>query len=175
MGKTAILIQLLGGVGIAAGLIAFQCKKHKSILLCKTMSEFLFAVQYFLLSAYTGMAMNLIGCVRNIIFAKQVEKNRKTTMSVVTFSALFVILGIVTWQGPKSILTIVAKVLSTTAYGNKNPAIVRGITFVTSSCWLIYNIMVSSWAGVACELFTLLSLLVAFVRFSGLRCRAAKK
>lgn len=72
-----IIIQLIGGLGIIASIISFQCKKHNSILLFRTLNEFIFAIQYFLLGAYTGMAMNLVGCVRNIIFTKQILQNKK--------------------------------------------------------------------------------------------------
>ena len=159
-----IIIQLIGVLGIIASIISFQCKKHSSILLFRTLNEAVFALQYFLLDAYTGMAMNLIGCVRNIIFTKQVSYGKKTTISTVVFSILFFILGVFTWQGIKSILIIIAKVLSTLAYGNKNTTIVRAIIFITSSSWLIYNYFVSSYAGVMCEAFTLISLVVGVIR-----------
>lgn len=159
-----IIIQIIGGFGILASIIAFQSKKHSKILFFKTLNESLFAVQYFLLGAYTGMAMNLVGCVRNIIFTKQVEKNKKTTISVIIFSIMFAVFGIAAWQGLKSLLIIIAKVLSTVAYGNKNTTVVRGIILITSVSWLIYNACVLSIAGVLCEAFTLLSLAAGIIR-----------
>lgn len=160
-----IIIQAIGVLGIIASIIAFQTKNHNQILWFKTLNEFLFAVQYFLLGAYTGMAMNLVGCVRNIIFAKQVEKNKKTIFSVIIFSILFTAFGIATWQGLKSLLIIVAKVLSTVAYSNKNTTVVRVIIFITSISWLIYNTCVFSIAGVLCETFTLASIILGMIRF----------
>ncbi len=159
-----IITQLIGGLGVLASVISFQRKKHNSILLFRTLNEFMFAIQYFLLGAYTGMTMNIIGCIRNIIFTKQVEKNKKTTISAVVFCAMFFVLGVCAWQGPKSILIIVAKILSTIAYGNKNTTVVRAIIFVTSTSWLIYNYIVFSIAGVICEAFTLISLVAGVVR-----------
>ena len=157
-------IELIGALGIIASIISFQCKKHNSILLFRTLNEFLFAIQYFLLGAFTGMAMDLVGCARNIIFTKQVEKGKKTTTSTVVFSILFFAFGIFTWQGAKSILIIIAKILSTLAYGNKNTTIVRVIIFITSSSWLVYNYFVSSYAGMLCEIFTLVSLIIGIIR-----------
>ena len=159
-----IIIQLIGGLGIIASIISFQCKKHNSILLFRTLNEFIFAIQYFFLGAYTGMAMNLVGCVRNIIFTKQILQNKKTTITTIIFGFMFLLFGIFTWQGMKSILIIVAKVLSTIAYGNKNTTVVRGIIFVTCSSWLIYNYCVFSMAGVLCEAFTLISLIIGVIR-----------
>ena len=108
--------------------------------------------------------MNLVGCVRNIIFTKQVSKNKKTTVSIILFSLLFTIFGIVTWQGPKSVLIIVAKVLSTLAYGNKNTSFVRKTILITSTSWLLYNSLVFSIAGVLCEAFTLVSIIIGIIR-----------
>ncbi|MBR5156489.1 MAG: YgjV family protein [Clostridia bacterium] len=159
-----IIIQSVGVLGIIASIISFQCKKHNSILFFRTLNEALFAIQFFLLGAYTGMAMNLVGCVRNVIFTKQISKNKKTTVSTIIFSILFITFGIVTWQGAKSILIMVAKVLSTVAYGNKNTTFVRTILFITCTNWLIYNAIVMSIAGVFCEAFTLSSLIIGVIR-----------
>ncbi|MBD9097329.1 MAG: hypothetical protein EGP89_00490 [Ruminococcaceae bacterium] len=64
----------------------------------------------------------------------------------------------------KHILVGAAKVVSTFAYGNKNPKVVRGLTFFTSASWLVYNLSVGSYAGVLCEIFTLSSVIVGIVR-----------
>lgn len=159
-----LVIQITGILGILASVISFQCKKHKSILFFRSANEFIFAIQYFLLGAYTGMAVNLVGCLRNYVFSKQVSNNNKTTASITFFSLLFITFGFLTWQGWKSMLIIVAKVLSTIAYGNKNTTFVRTGILITSTSWLIYNCCVSSVAGVICEAFTLLSLVAGIIR-----------
>ena len=68
------LVQGLGIIGITASVLSFQCKGTQKLLALRTANEFFFAMQYILLGAYTGAAMNLIGCVRNIVFSKMVEK-----------------------------------------------------------------------------------------------------
>lgn len=160
-----IFIQAIGVVGILASICSFQCKSHKGILFFRTLNEFFFGIQYFLLGAYTGMAMNIVGCVRNTIFAHQIERGKKTTVSSAVFCILFFASGLWFWQGAKSLLIIIAKVLSTVAYGNKNTTVVRSLIFVTATSWLIYNICVFSVAGAVNEAFTLVSLCVGLVRF----------
>ena len=159
-----IVIQLIGGLGILASIMSFQLKKHNQVLLLRTLNEFLFAVQYFLLGAYTGMAMNIVGCVRNIIFTKQVEKGKSTTKCIVLFSILFFSFGLATWQGSKSVLIIIAKIISTIANGNKNTSFVRKTILITSTSWLVYNSLVFSIAGVLCEAFTLVSIIIGIIR-----------
>lgn len=160
-----IIAQLLGGLAIIASILAFQYNKHNKIIFFRTLNEFLGAVHYILLGAYTGAAVNLIGCVRNYIFTKLVEKNKKTAPYIILFSVLFAAFGILTWQGKLSILIIAAKILSTIAYGNKNATVVRILTLLTSSSWLIYNISVLSITGSICEAMTLISIISGIIRF----------
>lgn len=159
-----ILVQIIGFLGIATSVISFQCKRHDKIMLFRTLNEFIFAIQYFMLGAYTGMAMNIVGCVRNYIFSNQIKNDKKTTNSVIFFGIMFFVFGILSWQGPKSILIIVAKILSTMAYGNKNTTFVRCTILVTSTSWLIYNASIFSVAGVLCEACTLVSIIAGLIR-----------
>lgn len=160
-----LIIQGLGAIGIIASIISFQCKNHKKILLFRTLNEFFFGIQLLLLGAYTGMAMNFVGCVRNVIFSNRVENKKSTKGPIVLFCMMFVAFGILTWQGKRSILVIAAKLLSTIAYGNKNETVVRTIIFVTSTCWLIYNAMAGSVAGILCESFSLGSLIIGIMKY----------
>ena len=133
------------------------------------------AVQYLLFGiagrpeAYTGMAMNFVGSVRNVIFTEQVKRGKSTRLSAALFSALLLFLTIVTWQGSKSILVGSAKVASTLAYGNPNPKVVRLVSLLTSSCWLIYDIALSAFEGMICDVLALGSIIVGIVRYDLLK------
>lgn len=164
-----IAVQAVGALGIIASIISFQCRKNSTIVTFRTINELLFAVQYFMLGAYTGMAMNLIGCVRNTIFTEMIKRRKRTTGVCLLFSAVFLIFAGLTWAGPKSILIGFAKVTSTFAYGNKNTRVIRGLILLTSSSWLIYNLAVKSYAGVACEVFTICSILIGIIRIDILK------
>ena len=174
-----ILTQIVGYVGVVFVVIAFQCKKHKHVLVLKTTNELIFALQYLMLGAYTGVAMNFIGSLRNFIFVAQVEKGKSTRVGQVLFSVFFVAFGIATWQGPISIAVIAAKLVTTIAYGIKNTRVIRFLTLPTSICWLVYNVVANSTAGVLCETFTSLSIVTAMVRIEliepYLRRRAERK
>ena len=159
-----ILIQIIGGLGLAANFVSFQMKKHSHILLFRTVNEALFILQYFLLGALSGSILNIVGCVRNVIFTKQVAKNKKTVWSTVLFCVIFTAFGIATFDGWASVMLIFAKVLSTVAYGNKNTTVVRGVSFLTHIGYLIYNLSVFSLAGVVGDIVLLTSLSVSICR-----------
>ena len=160
-----IIIQILGIIGITASVISFQSNKHKNILVCRTLNEFFFGVQYILLGAYTGAAMNFVGCVRNIIFSRQVEKGKSTVVTRLIFCILFAVSGIFTWNGLKSVFIIFAKIVSTLAYGNRNTGYMRILIFTTSVCWMIYNLCVKSYTGFLCEALSLCSIVSGIIRF----------
>lgn len=159
-----ILVQGIGFVGIIASVISFQFKTHKNVITFRTINELLFAVQYFMLGAYTGFVLGVVGCIRNFIFIYEVEHEKSTVVPQTVFCIIFTLLGIIVWQGPISILTIFAKNMSTIAYGIRNTTKIRMITLITSVCWLIYNAHVMSIAGVMCETFTSISIVSALIR-----------
>lgn len=166
-----LIIQCFGFCGMLCSIISFQCRKHGKILFFRTMNELLFGIQYILLGAYTGAAMNFIGCVRNVLFSRQVEKGKSTILSRVIFSVLFLAFAVATWSGVKSILIGIAKVGSTVAYGCRNTIAMRLIIFLTSTLWLVYDICVGSWAGAASESFTIVSIFVALFRIGRMKRR----
>lgn len=160
-----IIIQVIGFWGMAANFLSFQFKKHKNILIMRTVNEGLFILQYFLLGALSGAYLNLVGCIRNIIFTKQVEKGKSTKFGIIIFSVLFTVFGLISFDGIKSIMLILAKVLSTVAYGNKNTKVIRIVSFLTHVSYLFYNIAVFSIAGAVSDIIILVSLIIAITRF----------
>ena len=159
-----IVIQIIGGVALLANFVSFQMKKHSHILFFRTVNEALFILQYFLLGAMSGAALNAVGCARNVIFARQVAKGKKTVVFTVIFCAIFTAFGIATFDGVKSVMLIFAKVLSTVAYGNKNTTVVRVVSFTTHIAYLAYNLAVFSVAGAVGDAVLLVSLMIGIVR-----------
>ena len=160
-----ILVQGLGFLGIACSVLAFQCKEYRPLIWLRGANELFFAIQYLLLGAYSGAAVDFLGCFRNWVFLDCNKKGKSLRPWRIFFSCVFVGVSLLTWAGPKSLLSAVAKVASTIAYGSSNPRLIRFITLCSASCWLIYNSLVFSIAGVLGEVLTLTSVLIGIVRF----------
>ncbi len=181
-----IFVQVLGFLAIALNIIAVQFNKYGTIIFFKTLGSLLFVVQYFLLGAYTGMVMDLIGSVRNIIFSLNVKNKRSNKVPVVIFSCITAIAGILTiaftWDVSKirwtdnvkfatalmviiSVLSIFAKLISTISYSIADPHKMRMLNIPSSSCWLVYNFVAFTLAGTLNEIMTLTSVFIAEFRF----------
>ncbi len=184
-----IVTQTIGFIGILINLIAFQFNSHGKIVFLRTLGSVMFGIQYLFLGAIPGLVVEFIGWIRNIIFIYTVKKNKNTKFWIYFFSAITVVAGVTTialswntsiekismWSKNYtvctilavgiSVLAIIAKVLSTIAYGIKDPDKIRKLNIPTSSMWLFYNFVAFSIAGVINEAITIISNLVAQWRY----------
>ncbi len=159
-----IAIELLGLGGIITSVMSLQYKEHGKLMFLRAVNEFLFSLQYFLLKAYNGMAMNIVGFIRDIVFKEMVKKGKNTIKARISFSAVFVVAGILTFDGFKTVVSTAAKVISSCLYGSSNTKVTRiGVVF-TSACWIFYNLAVRSYAGAFCDALTLVSALIGIYR-----------
>ncbi len=161
----ALIIQLIGFLGLAMSIVAFQFKTHRRIVLCKMTSELFFALQYVLLGAWTAAVLDCLSVVRNLLFVHRAKKNLSTLPVIVGFGAFVVITGFFTFDGLFSLLPIGSKLLTTVSYGIKNEKWLRIITLPSCIMWIIYNLSVGSLAGAITDVLTLGSLLIAMYKF----------
>ena len=161
-----IVAQGIGYIGLLFGVLSCQMKKHKSILFCKTMNELIFAMQYLMIGATTGLIMNSFSCVRNAVFTSQVKRGKSTLWAQIGFSVLFIVLGLLfrTESLVACLLVIFSKVGTTVAYGLKNTTLLRLLTLPTYIGWLIYDVVCHSQAGVINQIFVTVSLTIAIIR-----------
>ncbi len=158
------IAQAVGFAGIIVSVISFQFKDHKKLMMLRAANELLLGLQYLLLGAYTGMAMNFIGVVRDVVFADMVKKEKNTLKARAFFSAIFAISGFFTYDGFKTIFSSGAKVVSTCLYGSSNTAVVRTGVLFTNLSWLVYDLAVESYAGCLSDIITIVSVVIAIFR-----------
>ncbi|MBR3804237.1 MAG: YgjV family protein [Clostridia bacterium] len=184
-----IFVQGLGWIAVACTIIALQFNTHFKIMLFKTLSELLFAVQLLFLGSITGMAMNFVGILRNIIFVYAVKKNKNVTPWIIVFMLITLATGITTavlsWNVALSamdkifnngaiimisaiivsVLPILAKTLTTIAYALKDPHKLRMLNLPSLIFWLIHDLFYLTFAGMFNNVFGLCSLAIAEIRF----------
>lgn len=143
---------------------AFQNNDKKKILIMHGIAGVFFGLHFFMLGAYTGAAMNVVGVFRNAAFLRY-ESGKRKTICVLVFTFLFILFGLISWENGWSLLPILAMSLSNVAVAFKNPKHIRYAFLPVFIGWLIYNIVSFSIAGVLTEVFDIVSLLIAMWRF----------
>lgn len=166
-----LLAQVLGFVGAAIAISSFQCKESKKLFLVQIISTMVFSVHYLLLaidnpSANTGMILNLAGMIRAVFLFFGERKWARHWVSLVCVTLLMAVCGVVTWEGWISLLPTAAMVIGTPFFWTRNGKTLRlAQLFFISPCWLTYNALVLSIAGVLTECFNIISVLVSLCRF----------
>ena len=184
-----ILAQIFGFFAIAINIISVQFNTHFKIMLFKSLGSFLFCVQYLMLGAFSGCVMDFVGVIRNFVFSYNVKKGRSNKWWVVLFCLITLVAGvstiILTWSTTLSVLTrwssnsstiialalylsivsVLAKIISTIGYGFKSPHAIRMINLPTFVMWISYNVFSLSLAGVASDAMSICSIIVAEIRY----------
>ena len=75
------------------------------------------------------------------------------------------IMGVISWQGPMSLLIIIALVVNTLFLYFPNVQSLRKSVIVTSSLIMIYNIYYCVWGGVFNELIAISSSVIGIYRY----------
>lgn len=127
----------------------------------------LFTLQFALLGAISGCLSLVITAVRNIMLYKYKDWSWiRLKIWPFILCVLFTTVLIFTWDGPISLLAYVASVVSTICYWTNNARNLRAANlFVSSPCWIVYDLIVGSWGGFISEAFTMISIIVSIIRF----------
>ncbi len=160
-----IVAQLIGIAAMAASVYSFQLNKHKQIMIVQIIATALFGIQYYFLGAFTGVALDTVGVIRDIVFYHREKKWAAGNIWTVIFALMMVAVGIATYQGWVSIFMIVSMVLNTITFSFTNPKLVRRTILIASPFLLVYNILTGSIGGIINEILAELSSVVAMARY----------
>ncbi len=176
-----IITQGIGFCGAAFNFLSFQQNKRSRIIGFQIVAALLFITHYIFLGftsgadAFTGAALNFIGLSRSIVFINNDKKWAKSPLWLVFFIIVSAIAGVLTWESWYSFLPPLAMILTTVSYWMKNETKIRLITFPSSPCWLIFNIITGSFAGVVTECVVMSSLIIAIIRYDVLKKEKVEK
>ncbi len=170
-----VLTQIIGIAAMIFSVFSFQMNRHKHIMIMQILATSLFGLQYFLLGAYTGMAVDAVAVVRGIVFYNKDKKWASSNIWIAVFIIMFIVSGIFTWQGPSSLLMTGAMILNTFSFSFTKPKLVRSTILISSPLVLIYNIITGSIGGIINEICVELSSVVGLLRYDVKRKTSAVK
>lgn len=152
--------QILGLIALIILIISFQINNKGKLLRLQIFSSLFFAMQYLFLGAINGFLMNLMTCIRNIIFTKS-----KNIIFLIIIILAMVILSIFSYDGLISILPGIAVILYSISLWQKNLTITRIVEIISCSLFIIYNIKYYAIAGLISTILELIFAFIAIYRF----------
>lgn len=159
-----VVAQITGIMAFVFSVVSLQAKSTKVINILKTISQILFSVQYFLLGAYTAMFMNMFASLRGFTYLHLESKKKSTLWAQIIFIFIFVLFGLLTWDGIIGIFAILGMVIQTIAYGSKKPSNIRMIDFFACFMWFTYNLYYHSVGGLLSDTFSAVSIVIGIIR-----------
>ena len=161
-----ILGQIISVIGMVLTILSFQMKTRKQILVMQTVGSSFFLLSYLMLGSWTGVCLNGVFLVRNIVFYFGKDKawaRSKLWLPVLLVAA--VAAGAVGYHSWLDILPIIGSIFGTFALYMTDENMLRLLKLGDSPCWLIYNCTVPSTGGIICEVFNIISIIVGLIRY----------
>lgn len=158
-----IIAQIIGLIALMALVLSFQKNNKKTLLKYQIISNFLYALQYLLLSAMSGFFISIVCAIRNILYSYYQEKTPKIYLIIVLITITF--LSLLSYTTPISILPGLACFIFSIALYQKDLSITRKIEVIACILYIIYNIRVKAISGLICILIELTSTLIAIYKF----------
>lgn len=118
-----------------------------------------------MLGAITGGFSYILNTVRSLCLGSKNDFFKGKIMCVI-ICALQMITLYFTWNGVISILPIIANIATTIGGYTYNGKTIRMVgMLINSPLWIIYNILVGSWAGIMDEIVSEISMIISIVRY----------
>lgn len=160
-----IIGQVLGVVATLITFLSYQTNTKRSLIITQTAATAFNCISYLLLGATSGFVLNIVCVVRNVIYYFQKERSKANLMCAFGLAVLIGALGVLSWQGPISLLIIIALAVNTVFLSFGNAQLLRYSILFTSTAILIYNVYVFTVGGIANESVAIISSIIGIVRF----------
>ncbi len=159
------LIQLLGLIPSVALLLAMQSPHRSRVLVIQLCCNILWGIHYGLLSAWTGVVINLFGILRAVVCYYNDRSWAKSKLWLAFFVVAYAVSPLLTWDGPYCLLLGLAMVLTSIALWSHNMRLTRLLFLCNSPPIFLYNLFAGSYSSVIIEIFAFCSFVIAIWRF----------
>lgn len=165
MDSNHIFIQVIGFVGTVLFFVSFQCKNNKNLFRVQFLSYLFYTIHLILLGAITGGISYIINTFRSLCLGSRWEFAQRKEMCV--FICLLQIAALYfTWSGWISILPVAANIATTIGGYTHNARKIRlAGMLINSPLWIIYDVIVGSWAGILDEVVSEASMVLSIIRY----------
>ena len=180
MDMIEIISFFIGISAVVMFLLSYQQKTRKRIILFNATSRVLYIIQYFLLGAFAGAVLDILGTVSSVI-AQRKDKGfvKKHTPAVfIAVNLAVVAAGVTTMivaHDYFGVFSLIGVLLHTIAFWIDDERKIRLVSLAGSPFWLVYNFISRAYGSVIGDALSIGSILVAIVRYDILPKRKSKQ
>lgn len=160
-----LFIQAIGLVGTLLFFASYQCKSNQNLFRVQFVSYLCYTAHLLLLGAVTGGVSYILNTMRSLFLGSKWKFARSRAMCAILCGLQLAAL-VFTWSGWFSILPIAANIAATIGGYTHNPRTIRLVgMLVNSPLWILYDVLIGSWAGILDEIVTEGSMLLSIFRY----------
>ena len=160
-----MVIQLIGLAGTVLFFLSYQCRSNRNLFRVQLLSYLCYTVHLLLLGAVTGGLSYILNMVRSFCLASKKRFAHSRAMCAVICGLQLAALC-VSWSGWLSILPVAANIAATIGGYTHNARKIRlAGMLINSPLWMVYDVLVGSWAGILDEVVSEGSMLLSILRY----------
>lgn len=162
---------IVGLLAVVMFVLSYQLKSRRGIIAMNAGSRILYVLQYILLGAFEGALLDITAFLVSLLCAKSQSGfiKRHFTLTVVLANLAIVAVGLSVYQNVFSLLPIFGVIFETLALWLKDERRIRIFSLLGAPFWLAYNLICLAYASAVGNVFTIVSILVAIVRYDILK------
>lgn len=155
---------IIGFIAIGLFFLSYQVFDKKKLLIIQTVATAAICLQYLLIGANSGFALNIVCMIRNLLFYHRDKKYLSGLWLPYTMAIIMAAVSMLSWDGYHSLFIIAGLMINTVCMGICDTQNLRKSILVTSPIVLIYNIVELSYSGIISECIALCSAAIGIVR-----------
>ena len=156
--------QIFGLIAVAISFVAYQMPTQKKILFMNLLVTVAILLNYAFIGATTGMILNVVCVIRNLIFMNRDKKIFSYKFYPYLLMVIIGGLSLFTSEGTYSILITIGLIINTFALSLTNPQATRYCMAISCSFILAYNVFVFSIGGMINEAVAITSSVLGIIR-----------
>ena len=158
--------QLIGFLGIALFIASYQIFDKKKLLIVQSLATGAMALQYILIGAYSGFALDLICILRNIIYCNREKKYLSGRWIPYALAVIMAVVSSFSWDGYHSLFIIAGLMLNTVCLGVCDSQNLRKSILISCPLILTYDAVELSISGMINEGMSTISAIIGIVRYA---------
>lgn len=167
---------VVGILAVILYLLGYLQKKRNAIIALNLSSRILYIVQYILLGAFEGAALDVCGSASSVLAG---NKNKGFVKKhylwfLIGMDLCIVAVGLLLYVNVFSLLPIAGVLLHTSAFWIDDEKTIRIVSLLGCPFWLVYNLVSGAYGSCIGDLLSMVSIGVAMVKYDILPKRSKK-
>lgn len=165
MDTRQLFIQAIGFGGTILFFLSYQCRENRRLFQVQLASYLLYTIHLLLLGAVTGGISYILNTLRSFCLGSRYPvlkgKAACALICLLQLAALYF-----TWDSWWSLLPVTANIAATVGGYTQDGRKIRLVgMLINSPLWIVYDLLVGSWAGILDEIISEFSMILSICRY----------